>query len=127
MSIEGLKRKIQQVIYKRPNILIPYLLEITREKLSMALLTMQFALFAVDLDVFVQVCFLGKRLSALRFTAHKWSLSGMNSEVVEKIMPFSEDKIAIFKVTTKQLDITISLWVLIFEHFESFSLWNSIF
>lgn len=69
-------------------------------------------------QVLVQVGFLGETLVTSWFLANEWSFFGMDSEVVEEIVPLPEEHLASVKVAFKDFYLALSLRVFIFKHSE---------
>lgn len=70
----------------------------------------------VHMDVFVQVRFLSKCLGATHVSALKWSFSGVDSQVVEEIVPLSEVQLATFEVTLQNFNASVCARILVFEN-----------
>ena len=85
----------------------------------MALVAIQALLSSMNLKMLIKICFLSKCLAAVWMFACERSFTSMYSQVIEEIMPFSENHFASLKVALKQLDKTVSLWVLVLKNSES--------
>jgi hypothetical protein len=68
--------------------------------------------------MFVQIGFLGKGLVAAWHFAYKGSLSGMHSQMVEKVMKLPKILFTPFVIATEDLHIPLGLWVLVLEDSE---------
>ena len=75
----------------------------------------------------VQVRLLSELLITTLVWAFEGSLLGMHSQVVEKIMPFSEEHIALREVALEYLHLTLSSWIFVLEHSESSCIRNLLF
>lgn len=77
----------------------------------LGLLQMHFLMFG-------QICLLSKTLVASRLRAHERPLASVNSQVVEEVVPLSEEELAVVMVTLKDLDLAHRPWVLVLKDSE---------
>jgi len=75
-------------------------------------------LLYVDGQVLREVRLLGEALETSRLVANKRSFAGVNAQVIEKVMPLSEEHAALFVVALQDLDLAHRAWVLVFEDAE---------
>ena len=78
----------------------------------------------VDFNVFVQISLLSKCLRAAFLITNKWPFFSMRSEVVKKVVPLSEDQIAVVVVTLHKSKPSACLRVLESKNSKAFRLWN---
>jgi len=69
-------------------------------------------------QVLVQVGLLCEALVAALLLALEGALTGMHSEVVEEIVPLSEEHVAATVVTFKKLHISLGPWIFVFVNTE---------
>ena len=81
----------------------------------------------VHCDVLVEVRLLGEGLAALGLGAHERTLTSVHPQVIEKVMPLSEEHSAATEVTFQQLHMPLGPWVFVFEDPELASRWDLLF
>jgi hypothetical protein len=72
----------------------------------------------VDSKMLVEISLLCKTLVATRFFAFEWSLTCVDSQMVEEIMPLSEKHVAPAVITFKKFHISLGPWIFVFIHTE---------
>jgi hypothetical protein len=65
-------------------------------------------------QMLVQVGFLGEALVTAVLLAPERALTGVDSQVVEEVMPFSEEHVAAAVVTFQKLHISLGPWIFVF-------------
>lgn len=97
---------------------------------NMSVLEGLFAQFALDCDglvlaflvmdglVLCQICLLGERLVTSCLLANEGALTRVHTQVVEKVMPLSEEHSTISVITLKNFDLSHCAGVLVLENSE---------
>ena len=67
-------------------------------------------------QMLVQIRLLGKALVAALLRAHKWSLFGVHSQVVEEIVPLAEKHLTVGEIALQNFNLSLSPWVFIFQN-----------
>jgi hypothetical protein len=78
----------------------------------------------MDGCVLIQIGFLSEALVASRLSTVKRPFSSVDSEMVEKVMPFPEKHLAAIVVALKKLDISLSTRIFVFVYAELSGLWD---
>ena len=75
----------------------------------------------------VQICLLGEALVAALLWAHKWSLFGVDSQVVEEVVPLAEKHLAVGKVTLQNFHLSLCSGILVLQNTEQPCGWDLLF
>jgi hypothetical protein len=75
-------------------------------------------------NMLVEVGSLGEAESTVLEGAHVGALIGVNAQVVEEIVPFTEPFVAAIVITFEHLDVPLASWVLVSEDSELLSIWH---
>jgi hypothetical protein len=81
-----------------------------------------FQVTVVNTNVLVKVSFLGESLATILVIALKWSFPGVRTQVVKKVVPFTEDHVAVGEVALHNPNSALGLLVLETEHSETLGL-----
>ncbi len=84
--------------------------EVCEETLG-ALIALESLFPNMDLNMFIEVGFLGKVLRAVVIWALVWSLLSVDSEVVEEIVPFPEVPVTIFVLALQYFNASLGLGI----------------
>jgi hypothetical protein len=68
----------------------------------------------VHCQVLIQVGFLGETLVTSVLLALEGALTGVNSQVVEEVVPFSKEHVAAGVVTFQKFHISLGPWIFVF-------------
>ena len=77
-----------------------------------------FGLFQMHFLMFGQIGLLSKTLVASWLRAHERPLACVNSQMVEEVVPLSEEELAVVMVALKDLDLAHCPWVLVLKDSE---------
>ena len=72
----------------------------------------------MDNCVFLEICLLRESLIAARLRADERALSSVHAQVVEEVVPLSENHAALFVVALQHHDLALRLRILVLEHAE---------
>lgn len=75
-------------------------------------------------DMLVEVGPLCEAESTVVEGAHVGALVGVDAQVVEEIVPFTEPFVAAIVITFEHLDVPLASWVLISEDSELLGIWH---
>lgn len=75
-------------------------------------------------NMLVEVGSLGEAESTVLEGAHVRALIGMDAQVVEEIVPFTEPFVAAIVITFEHLDVPLASWVLVGEDSELLGIWH---
>jgi hypothetical protein len=75
-------------------------------------------------DMLVEVRSLGETESTVLEGAHIGALIGVDAQVVEEIVPFTEPFVAAIVITFEHLDVSLASWVLVGEDSELLGIWH---
>ena len=95
-----------------------YPVQVGWHKTFRTIFTFNFSLPSVNLNMFIEVSLLSKWWIAGMIWTYKWSFSRMDPQVVEEIMPFSEEHIASLLIALQYLHESLRLRVFELENFE---------
>ena len=94
------------------------------EEASVAVSASEPLLTVMDFHVFVQVGLLSEGLVAVFKGALVWSLLSVDSQVIEEIVPLSEDLGAVLVGAVEESDDSSVLWALVLVDHEVFGAWD---
>ena len=84
---------------------------------------LQVAFISVNTHMLIQIAFLGKRLAAAKYWAHKWLLLSVRSEMIKKIVPFLKTSLTSLKLAKEDLCPSLTFRLKIFYVFKSSEIW----
>ena len=104
-----------------------YIVKIGRDECLFTLMALLIGFFPMHINVLIEIRFLCECLAAPYILAFEGSLSGVYSEMIEKIMPFSKVHPAKIKIAFEDLDEALCSRVFILVDAESLCRWNVLF
>ena len=107
-------------------------LQVTREvelgeETALAVLTSESLLALMNFHMLVKVSLLSEGMSALYEAAFVWSLLSVDSQMVEEIVPFSENLCAIGVGAAEESNDSSCLWAFVLINDEILGAWNVFF
>ncbi len=87
-------------------------------EISPALTAIYFFLLFMDFNVFVQICLLSEGLRAPSIETLERTLLGVNSQMIEEVVPLSEKHSTVHMLTLQDFHESLGLWVLILVDFK---------
>ena len=97
------------------------------EEAALAVLASESLLALMDFHMLVQVGLLGESVGALWERALVWSLLSVDSQVIEEVVPFSEDLGALGVSAAQESDDSSGLWALVLVDDEVLGAWDVLF